>query len=62
MTLFARLNESMYKFPGFTITERPVRAYPFHSAANVLGYLGEVDTNFLKDMQVKVMNRAIMQA
>ena len=47
-TLFARLNESMYKFPGFTITERPVRAYPFHSAANVLGYLGEVDTNFLK--------------
>ncbi len=47
-TIFARLNESMYKFPGFTITERPVRAYPFHSAANVLGYLGEVDTNFLK--------------
>lgn len=47
-TSFARLNESMYKFPGFTITERPVRAYPFHSAANVLGYLGEVDSNFLK--------------
>lgn len=47
-TLFARLNESMYKFPGFTITERPVRAYPFHSAANVLGYLGEVDTSFLR--------------
>jgi len=47
-TLFARLNESMYKFPGFTITERPVRAYPYHSAGNVLGYLGEVDSNFLK--------------
>jgi len=46
--LFARLNESMYKFPGFTITERPVRAYPFHGAAHVLGYLGEVDSNFLK--------------
>ena len=38
----------MYKFPGFSITERPVRAYPFHSAANVLGYLGEVDTSFLR--------------
>ena len=47
-TVFARLNENMYKFPGFSITERPVRAYPFHSAANVLGYLGEVDSNFLK--------------
>ena len=46
--VFARLNESMYKFPGFNITERPVRAYPFHSAACVLGYLGEVDSNFLK--------------
>jgi len=46
--VYARLNESMYKFPGFNITERPVRAYPFHSAACVLGYLGEVDSNFLK--------------
>jgi penicillin-binding protein 2 len=46
--VFARLNENMYKFPGFNITERPVRAYPFHSAAAVLGYLGEVDSNFLK--------------
>ena len=45
---FARLNENMYKFPGFNIVERPVRAYPFHSAANVLGYLGEVDSSFLK--------------
>jgi penicillin-binding protein 2 len=25
-----------------------VRAYPFHAAAHVLGYLGEVDSNFLK--------------
>jgi penicillin-binding protein 2 len=46
--VFARLNENLYKFPGFNITERPVRAYPFHAAAHVLGYLGEVDSNFLK--------------
>jgi len=46
--MFARVNESMYKFPGFAVTERPVRAYPFHAAAHVLGYLGEVDSNFLK--------------
>lgn len=46
--LYAKLNESMYKFPGFVLTERPIRIYPFQAAANVLGYLGEVDTNFLK--------------
>jgi penicillin-binding protein 2 len=46
--VFAKLNENMYKFPGFNIVERPVRAYPFHAAAHVLGYLGEVDSSFLK--------------
>lgn len=46
--LYARLNENMYKFPGFILTERPVRSYPYNAAGNVLGYLGEVDTNFLK--------------
>ncbi|WP_153796291.1 penicillin-binding protein 2 [Foetidibacter luteolus] len=46
--LYARLNENMYKFPGFVLQERPVRAYPFGAAGNVLGYLGEVDTGFLR--------------
>jgi penicillin-binding protein 2 len=46
--LYAKLNENMYKFPGFVLAERPVRTYPFGVAANVLGYIGEVDTNFLK--------------
>ncbi len=46
--VLARINESMYKFPGFLLQERPVRIYPFHAAAGVLGYLGEVDTFFLK--------------
>ncbi|RFM29918.1 penicillin-binding protein 2 [Deminuibacter soli] len=46
--LFARLNENMYRYPGFSLQERPVRSYPFHAAAGVLGYLGEVDTLFLK--------------
>lgn len=45
---YALLNENMYKFPGFVLQERPVRKYPFNSAGNVLGYLGEVDSNFLK--------------
>lgn len=46
--MYARLNEDMYKFNGFVMQERPVRNYPYNVAANLLGYIGEVDTNFLK--------------
>jgi penicillin-binding protein 2 len=46
----ATLNESMYKFaPGFYLQERPVRSYPFDAGGNILGYLAEVDTNFLRN-------------
>ncbi len=45
---YARLNENMYKFPGFVLQERPIRSYPYHVAAQVLGYIGEVDTAFLR--------------
>lgn len=46
---YAKINENLYKFqPGFFLQERPVRIYPYNVAANILGYLGEVDTNFLK--------------
>ncbi len=45
----AMLNEAMYKFaPGFYLQERPVRSYPYDAGGNILGYLAEVDTNFLK--------------
>ncbi|MEO8110666.1 MAG: penicillin-binding protein 2 [Ginsengibacter sp.] len=45
----ARLNESMYRFvPAFYLQERPVRDYPYDAAGNILGYLSEVDSSFLK--------------
>jgi len=44
---YARLNESLYKFPGFILQERSVRSYPFPVASNILGRLGEVDSSFL---------------
>ena len=46
--VYARLNENMYKFPGFVLQERPVRTYPYSAAGNVLGYIGEVDTTYLR--------------
>lgn len=45
----AKINENMYKFaPGYYLQERPVRDYPYDAGGNILGYLSEVDTNFLK--------------
>jgi penicillin-binding protein 2 len=44
----ARLEENIYKFPGFSLVERPVRTYPFHSAAHIMGYIGEADSNIIK--------------
>lgn len=46
--LYAKLSENMYRFPGFVLMERSVRSYPFDAAGNILGYVAEVDTNFLK--------------
>ncbi len=45
----AKLNENLYRFsPGYFLQERPVRSYPYDAAGNILGYLGEVDTTFLR--------------
>ncbi|MBL7759501.1 MAG: penicillin-binding protein 2 [Sediminibacterium sp.] len=46
--MYARLNENMYKFPGFMLSERSVRTYPYNTAAQLLGYIAEVDTAFLR--------------
>lgn len=46
--MYARLNENIYKFPGFALMQRSVRNYPFHVAGHVLGYIAEVDTGFLR--------------
>ena len=46
--IYAKLNENMYKFPGFVLSDRSVRNYPYNTAANLLGYTSEVDTSFLR--------------
>ncbi|MBI5859104.1 MAG: penicillin-binding protein 2 [Sphingobacteriales bacterium] len=46
---FARIQENLWKFHnGFYLQERPIRSYPYNAGANIFGYLGEVDTNYLK--------------
>jgi len=42
---YARLDENIWRFGnGFFLQERPVRKYPFNSAAHILGYISEADT------------------
>jgi penicillin-binding protein 2 len=44
----AQVEENMYRFPGFDLSERPIRSYPFKSAAHILGYVGEVDSAIIR--------------
>ena len=46
--LYAKLDENIWKFPGFDLVERPVRKYPFNAAAHVMGYVGEADSSVIK--------------
>ena len=46
--LHARLDENIWKYPGFALVERPVRVYPFKSAAHIMGYIGEADSSIIK--------------
>jgi penicillin-binding protein 2 len=40
---YARFQENMFEFPGFQMVLRSIRGYPHSNAANVLGYIREVD-------------------
>ncbi len=39
---YARFQEHLYKFPGFFVRRRSVRAHPYAVGAHVLGYIREV--------------------
>ncbi len=44
----ARFQEQRYRFPGFSLRLRNTRKYNYHSAAHILGYLGEANRVELK--------------
>ena len=45
---FAFLQEKLYKYKGFYIQKRIIRNYPLKSAANILGYISEVNEETAK--------------
>lgn len=46
---YGRLQEKLYRFPGFYIQKRVLRQYNYVAAANVLGNIREVNSNELKN-------------
>jgi len=45
--IYAPLQEKLYKYPGFFVQSRTLREYPSKSAAQVLGYVGEVNQKII---------------
>lgn len=44
---YAVLQEKLFKYPGFYVQARSLRAYPKNVAAHLLGYVGEVDERII---------------
>ncbi len=45
---FGRIEEYLYQFNGFYPSISPVRKYPYGTAAHLLGYVAEVDSNDIR--------------
>ena len=45
---YMKFAELQYKFPGFRGQMRSIRDYPFNAGGNLLGYVSEVDADFIK--------------
>lgn len=45
----AHLQENIFSYPGFELSERYIRTYPDTTSAHILGYIGEISKNQLKE-------------
>ena len=46
--VYAPLQEKLYKYPGFFVQSRTLREYPSKSAAQALGFVGEVNQRIIE--------------
>ena len=46
---YGRLQELLYKFPGYYTQPKTLRKYPLRSASHLLGYVSEVDKKIIED-------------
>jgi len=45
---YSKFSEVQYRFPGFKGQVRSIRDYPINAGGNLLGYVSEVDADFIK--------------
>lgn len=45
---YMKFAEVQYKFPGFKGQSRSIRDYPINAGGNLLGYVSEVDANYIR--------------
>lgn len=50
---YMRFAEIAYNFPGFRGQARTIRDYPYNAGGNLLGYVSEVDANYIKKHEGK---------
>ncbi len=48
---FARIQDAMVDYPGFSITTTAFRTYQSNAFSNALGYVAEINPNSLKDQR-----------
>ncbi|CAA9256097.1 MAG: Peptidoglycan D,D-transpeptidase MrdA [uncultured Cytophagales bacterium] len=48
---FARIQDRLIDYPGFSYTSRTIRSYPHQSFANALGYIGEIGKKQLETQE-----------
>lgn len=48
---YMKFAETAYRFPGFRGQARSLREYPFNAGGNLLGYVSEVNENYLRNHQ-----------
>ncbi|MBC7921067.1 MAG: penicillin-binding protein 2 [Ferruginibacter sp.] len=46
---FAKIQDGLIDYPGFYVTARTIRHYPYQSMANTLGYVGEISQKKLEE-------------
>lgn len=46
---YAKIQEQLFKYPGFFVQRRTLRTYPERSAPHILGYVGEVSPSVIEE-------------
>lgn len=46
---YARIQENLFKYPGFYVQTRTLRNYPEKTAAHILGYISEVNQKMIEE-------------